>query len=251
MKKKKNRFFLFCFSFLPGAGEMYFGLMKTGISLLGLFMAGIMLAGYTEIGVLACVPLATWIYSFFHANNMGALSDEEFSRLNDDYLFGFDGNYKISKTFFTEKYRKAAAIILIVLGTTMLWQTFCRVLRHIFGDDFYYEYIRRFTWIVGDDMPRVIVAFVIIWFGIKLIRGKKEELERLEDDREQKGTASGNRNGTMSDAAWGMSGAEKTMSGASGTGAGSAGSPKNDIPVERIEQVEIIDSTAENNGDAR
>ena len=51
MKKKKNRFFLFCFSFLPGAGEMYFGLMKTGISLLGLFMAGIMLAGYTEIGV--------------------------------------------------------------------------------------------------------------------------------------------------------------------------------------------------------
>lgn len=236
MKKKKNRFFLFCFSFLPGAGEMYFGLMKTGISLLGLFMAGIMLAGYTEIGVLACVPLATWIYSFFHANNMGALSDEEFARLNDDYLFGFDGKYTINKKFFTEKYRKAAAIILIVLGIAMLWQTFCRILRHIVGNDFYYEYIRRFTGIVSDDVPRVIVAFVIIWFGIKLIRGKKEELEQLENGRKPMDTEE-----SME---WHSPGTAQNMPNTA-DGAG------NGIPVERIEQVEIIDSTAENSGDAR
>ena len=37
MKKKKNRFFLFCCSLWPGAGELYLGFMKTGLSLLGIF----------------------------------------------------------------------------------------------------------------------------------------------------------------------------------------------------------------------
>jgi len=41
----------------------------------------------------------------------------------------------------------------------------------------------RLVWeIISSDIPRVIVALVIVWFGIKLIRGKKEELDRLEDE---------------------------------------------------------------------
>lgn len=251
MKKKKNRFLLFCFSFLPGAGEMYFGLMKTGISLLSIFAVSVMLAGYIQVGVLMFIPFVVWIYSFFHANNMGSLSDEEFARMEDDYLFGFGEKEFGFKAFFTDKYRKAFALILIVLGATMLWQAFCRVLRHLFGNDFYYEYIGRFTSIISDDVPRVIVAFVIIWFGVKLIRGKKEELNRLEESGEQSGPVSGGGKGAASDAAWGTAGAEKTMSGAAGTGAGAAASPENFIPVERIEQVEVVDSAAENSGDIR
>ena len=234
MKKKKNRFLLFCFSFLPGAGEMYFGLMKTGISLLSIFAVSVMVTGYIQLGVLMFVPFVIWTYSFFHANNMGAMDDEEFRRMEDGYLFGFGEKESGLKGFFAEKYRKAFAIILMVLGVTMLWQSFCRVLRHIFGSDFYFEYISRYTGIISDDIPRVIVALVIIWFGVKLIRGKKEELERLEDRGEQRGPASGNKNGMMS--------------GAAGNEAGFAGKPVNDIPVERIEQVEVIDNAAENNG---
>ena len=234
MKKKKNRFLLFCFSFLPGAGEMYFGLMKTGISLLSIFAVSVMVTGYIQLGVLMFVPFVIWTYSFFHANNMGAMNDEEFRRMEDGYLFGFGEKESGLKGFFAEKYRKAFAIILMVLGVTMLWQSFCRVLRHIFGSDFYFEYISRYTGIISDDIPRVIVALVIIWFGVKLIRGKKEELDRLEESGEQRGPASGNKNGMMS--------------GAAGNEAGFAGKPVNDIPVESIEQVEVIDNAAENNG---
>ena len=154
--------------------------------------------------------------------------------MEDGYLFGFGEKESGLKGFFAEKYRKAFAIILMVLGVTMLWQSFCRVLRHIFGSDFYFEYISRYTGIISDDIPRVIVALVIIWFGVKLIRGKKEELDRLEESGEQRGPASGNKNGMMS--------------GAAGNEAGFAGKPVNDIPVERIEQVEVIDNAAENNG---
>ena len=33
MNNQKNRFWTFCFSLVPGAGEMYFGLYRQGISL--------------------------------------------------------------------------------------------------------------------------------------------------------------------------------------------------------------------------
>ena len=234
MQRKKSRFLVFILSFIPGAGEMYFGLMKTGISLLSIFAVSVMVTGYIQLGVLMFVPFVIWTYSFFHANNMGAMNDEEFRRMEDGYLFGFGEKESGLKGFFAEKYRKAFAIILMVLGVTMLWQSFCRVLRHIFGSDFYFEYISRYTGIISDDIPRVIVALVIIWFGVKLIRGKKEELDRLEESGEQRGPASGNKNGMMS--------------GAAGNEAGFAGKPVNDIPVERIEQVEVIDNAAENNG---
>ena len=44
MTKKKNRCWTFCFSFIPGAGEMYMGFMKMGISLMSLFVLVLFLA---------------------------------------------------------------------------------------------------------------------------------------------------------------------------------------------------------------
>lgn len=220
MKKKKNRFLLFCFSFLPGAGEMYLGFMKTGISLLSIFAICVMLTGYTGIGIVAFLPFVIWVYSFFHANNLGALSDEDFYRVEDGYLFGLNetelGSFKDS---IVGKYRKALAIILIILGASMLWQAFCHMLWHLVGSDFYYEYISRFTDVVSDDLPKVIIALVVIWLGVKLIQGKKEELDKLDDVK-------------------------------SSAAANPAGNTENGIPVERIEQVEVVESTEEHNGNA-
>ncbi|MCM1174108.1 MAG: hypothetical protein NC341_03550 [Blautia sp.] len=216
MKKKKNRFLLFCFSFLPGAGEMYLGFMKTGVSLLGIFAVSVMLTGYTGIGILAFVPFVIWVYGFFHANNLGALSDDAFYRIEDGYLFGIsEEGFSSMKDSIAGKYRKAFAVVLIILGVSMLWQSFCRMLRHLVGNDFYYEYIACFTGIVGDDVPKAIIALVIIWLGVKLIQGKKEELDKLDEMKET---------------------------------ADFAGSGETAIPVERIGHVEVVENTAENNG---
>lgn len=216
MRKKKNRFLLFCFSLLPGAGEMYLGFMKTGISLLSVFAICVMMTGYTGIGILAFVPFVVWIYGFFHANNLGALSDEEFYRIEDGYLFGIgEAGFDSIKESIARKYRKALAVILIILGASMLWQTFCRMLRHLVGSDFYYKYIARFTGIISDDVPKAIIALVIIWLGVKLIQGKKEELDKLDEIKEP---------------------------------VSPAGSAETAIPVERIEHVEVVENTQENNG---
>ena len=185
MKKKKNRFLLFCLSFLPGAGEMYLGFMKMGLSLLSLFALIIIITVYSNIGVMGIVVFVICVYGFFHANNLGALSDEEFYKIEDEYLFGLgEKDMNSLKDFLTGKYRKVFAVILILFGISMLWQTFCRFLRHMVGSDYYYKYISGFMNTVSSDVPRMIIAFLIILFGIKLISGKKEELDRLEKTEE-------------------------------------------------------------------
>lgn len=189
MRKKKNRFLLFCCSIWPGAGEMYLGFMKMGLSLLAIFSLSVVVVSYSGIGVLAFVPMVIWVFSFFHANNLGSLSDEAFMRVEDEYLFGIGAEDADSvKGFFTGKYRKVFAAILILLGISMTWQTLCRTLRYFVGNDFYYEFISPITGYINNEVPRLIVGVAIIWFGIKLIQGKKRELDKLEnfDDMEVK-----------------------------------------------------------------
>lgn len=181
MKKKKNRFLLFCCSLYPGAGELYLGFMKMGLSLLAVFSLSVMLVSYSGIGVLALGIMVIWVYSFFHANNLGGLSDEEFMRVEDEYLFGIGKDEVDSaKDFFTGKYRKVFAAILILLGASMTWQTICRTLRYLVGNDIYYEFISPIAGYINDEVPRLIVGVVIIWFGVKLIQGKKNELDKIE-----------------------------------------------------------------------
>ena len=185
MKKKKNRFLLFCLSFLPGAGEMYLGFMKMGLSLLSLFALMVIITVYSNIGVMGFAVFVICVYGFFHANNLGGLSDEEFFQIEDEYLFGLgEKDMNSFKDFFMGKYRKVFAVILILFGVSMLWQTFCRFLRHMVGSDYYNKYISGFMSTISTDVPRMIIAFLIIWFGFNLIRGKKEELDRLEKNEE-------------------------------------------------------------------
>ena len=89
MKKKKNRFWLFVFSLWPGAGHMYIGFMKMGLSFMAGFLLSCAVVGITNIGVLAVFPIIIYVYAFFHANNLGGLEDEQFAAMEDEYLFGF------------------------------------------------------------------------------------------------------------------------------------------------------------------
>lgn len=60
MQRKKSRFWSFIWSFIPGAGDMYLGFMKMGVSLMLAFMVLVAIAGLTNIGALAVFPIAMW-----------------------------------------------------------------------------------------------------------------------------------------------------------------------------------------------
>lgn len=119
VRKKKNGFFTFCFSLMPGAGEMYLGFMKMGVSLMGLFFGIIVFCALLNLPFLLTAEVVVWFYSFFHVHNLVGLTDEEFRNVEDDFLFhpGLFSNAKKD----VEKYRKVVAVVFVVVGILLLW----------------------------------------------------------------------------------------------------------------------------------
>lgn len=180
MQRKKSKFWLFILSLIPGVGEMYLGFMKMGVSLMLGFAGLIAFAAFTDLGVLAIFPVVLWFYSFFHANNLGGLSDEEFARMEDRYLFGLGGieGMEQFQTVLLQKYRKIAAAALIIIGVVMLGDLGFGILLDIFGYD--NKYMKILNYYVYDVFPRAVFAVAVIWIGIVLIRGKKADLPETE-----------------------------------------------------------------------
>lgn len=179
--KKKNRFFTFCFSCLPGAAEMYMGFMKMGVSLMLLFFAVIMLATWLNQGVIIMIGVVIWFYGFFHANHLAGLNDEDFNMVKDEYLLGMDEILGIRSM--AEKNYKWIAGILIFLGVCFLWNSMEDLLRDILPE--MYQFIPRMMWRVGNYIPSFVIGLGIIYVGIKMISGKRVSLPDGSSDEEQ------------------------------------------------------------------
>jgi len=177
MTRKKNSFFTFCCSVVPGAGEMYMGFMKRGISLMGLFFLVIFIASWLNIESILLVLPIIWFFGFFDTHNLRAMPDDEFYALEDSYLV-FPG-LSLGKDLLQKKYRTILAWILIVVGVSVLWSNVLDLLRWIIPDEYYYS-IMSFT----EYIPQLLIGVVIIAFGIYLISGKKKELDHNSENKE-------------------------------------------------------------------
>lgn len=182
--KKKNRFWTFCTACIPGAGQMYMGFMKMGLSMMLIFAVTIMVASWAQLGAVGCIAVVEWFYSFFYVNHLASLSDAEFDLVKDEYMLGLDGIPGIKS--FTEKYHKWIAYGLILLGICFLWDTAASLLRSVLPEQYYF--ISTIMWRVGDYVPSVLVGCGIIYLGIKLISGKKVETILTEEAKEPQET---------------------------------------------------------------
>ena len=103
MQKQKKGFLLFISSLIPGAGEMYMGFFKQGISIMTLFWAIIAIAGGLNISSLVIFLPVLWFYSFFHVHNLKELPEEEFYAIEDNYILHLDrifqNNIRLSQLF--------------------------------------------------------------------------------------------------------------------------------------------------------
>lgn len=169
-QQKKSKFLTFMCSFIPGAAEMYMGFMKQGVSLMAVFALSIVGLAYELQALFIPAMVLTWFYSFFHARNIAALPDEEFMALSDTFIWeGLmeEKGLKIS----SPTIRKWAAGILIVIGAALLWENLSFIVFNMIPDrywDLIYPIVNR--------IPEIIIAVLIIFIGLKLIAGKKEEL---------------------------------------------------------------------------
>lgn len=177
VRKKKSGFLTFCFSLMPGAGEMYLGFMKMGISLMGLFFSIIVLCSLLNVFSLLFVEVVTWFYSFFHVHNLAGLTDEEFLKVEDDYLF-HPGIFSSAKKD-VERYRKIIAIALIIIGVLLLWNGMKSALMP-WIPDYIFKVLSRFE----NTIPRILAGIGIIIGGLRMIQGKEEELKEVVIDVE-------------------------------------------------------------------
>ncbi len=171
MTKKKNKFLTFIFSLLPGAGEMYMGFMKMGVSLMSCFFLTWMMASMGVFDLMILIATIVWFYSFFHVHNLAGLPDELFFEVKDAYLLPFAG--KEDEKMITGRYRKVVAVILIVIGVSGLLKSFYYVAA---------EYLPYMVQVILSDfvfyyLPRVAFSIAVIVFGIYMICGKKKQLD--------------------------------------------------------------------------
>ena len=175
-QKRKNRFFTFIFSFLPGAAEMYMGFMKNGASIMALFfLCAMFVMFFGSMDFLSVLGLLVWFIGFFHARNYAGMTDEEFATMEDKYVwdeFMVNGNIKFSNT----KSKNIFAVILIALGAGILWNYFADMIYSLIPGD-YWSDVYPFV----SQIPEVVIAVLLVVAGIFMIKGKKKEIEAAPD----------------------------------------------------------------------
>lgn len=177
MSRKRNGFWTFIFSLLPGAGEMYLGFFKQGIGLMARFFLVIMLASYLNLGPLLFILPILWFYSFFHVHSLASLPDEEFYAVEDSFL-GFMDSPEMRGYLSGERGRRILGTILILLGCSVIWNGI---------QNFIWNLMNRISPAMGDiitnamdDVLRCLIAVIFVYIGIQMIRGKKKELNQIE-----------------------------------------------------------------------
>lgn len=171
MRNKKSRFLAFIFSFMPGAGHMYLGFMKMGLSLMGEFFFLIFLANFFRIDSLIYILPLVWCYSFFDCINKCSLNDEEFAYIEDRYLIDFEYILRLDRNKL-KKSQLAIGVIGLAFGVYLLCNIILNNLAGIISQRMYIILFNIFR-----TIPQVLISIVIIIVGGKLIIGKKRESE--------------------------------------------------------------------------
>lgn len=177
MIRKKSSFLTFCFSLLPGAGQMYMGFMKRGVSLMGIFFVLVFASMWLNLGPLMAIAPIIWFYAFFDTHNLRAMPDDEFYAMEDNYIaipeFINDKAVELQN-----KYRTVFAAILIIIGVCSLWNNLYDLI-----DGSVPRLIANVIYKIGRFMPQLFVSILIIAIGVYLIRGKKKDLDNIEKDK--------------------------------------------------------------------
>lgn len=167
---KKNGILTFLFAFVPGAGQMYQGYMKRGLSLITLFFLCIMAGMLLEPLVLTA--LIVWMYSFFDTFNLRAQFIAGTAPA-DDYLVHFNTKDARLTLFFRDSH-KLVGWALIALGAMVAYQN---IIMRVFGDVMWRwgqnNPVFRAFYLMLDELPQIVTCVALIVCGLWLVRGPK------------------------------------------------------------------------------
>ena len=167
---QKNGILTFLFAFIPGAGQMYQGYMKRGLSLILMCCAICMVAAV--LSPVAFFLLVIWMYSFFDTFNLRAQIATG-TAPEDDYLVHFDPKDKRLAQMMLDSH-KLVGWALIAFGGLIAYQN---ILMNALDDLMWRwgqnnPFFRAF-YLVMDRLPTVVVCVALIICGIWLVKGPK------------------------------------------------------------------------------
>ena len=184
---RKNIFLTFCFACVPGAGQMYQGYMKRGLSQMSIF-AGVcgvmMLLQFSALGFALPVLFA---YSFFDTFRIRNQSAEQAAQNQDDYLIHLSGLFEDSAKELLAKRHTLIGWGCIGLGSVLLYGNFVRPMAWRFLES---STMGRWVFEIINALPQLLLIGALIVLGIYLLRGPKAA--KTEDFVSFKGDHHGN-----------------------------------------------------------
>ena len=166
---KKNGILTLLFAFIPGAGQMYQGYMKRGLSLV-LMAAAIGMAAML-IPPIAFALLVVFMYSFFDTFNLRAQISMG-TAPEDDYLVHFDPQDKRLARMMMDSH-KLVGWCLIATGALIAYE---QIIMNTLGDILWRwgQKLRCGGHLSGDgSTAEVVLCVVLILCGIWLVRGPR------------------------------------------------------------------------------
>ena len=167
----KNGILTFIFAFCPGAGQMYQGYMKRGLSLITMFYLSIVI-GVSTLEVLTVGCVIVWMYSFFDTFNLRAQIGAG-TAPEDDYLVHINWKDQRMQEFMMDSH-KLLGWGLIVLGALVAYQN---ILMNTLGDIVWRwgqsSPFFRALYLMMDQLPEIVVCVALIICGAWLVRGPK------------------------------------------------------------------------------
>lgn len=174
MPRKKNGFWNLCFSVIPGAGQMYQGYIKRGVSIMTVFFAWLAICVFLQIDEALFLAPVIWFFGFFDSLHRNSLTDIEREALKDEYIFI---QKEELKQISLKGFRIPVAILLIFLGCYSL---LVLAVDQLIDAGFLF-WDSTIVYIVRYNLPKMVFSFVIIFLGIHLIMGKKKEITGSEE----------------------------------------------------------------------
>lgn len=157
---KKNGFLTFIFACIPGAGQMYYGYMQRGLSLITMFI-GCFIVG-AIINPLAALAIIVWMYSFFDTYDLVrhlAAGDPK-----EDGLLLVDNFDDVKKLI--PQHTKLVGWGLIGFGVWALYDLLIgnwvyKILTNVLG----YGH----AWDIINGIPNLVVGGLLVFAGFKLL----------------------------------------------------------------------------------
>ena len=163
---KKNLFLTFCFACCPGAGQMYLGYTKRGVSLMLAFCAVFGVSSFLQLWLFAVILPPLWFFAFFDTFTIRNAAPEVLALKPDEYLYELPELEILSK-----KHHKVVGWVLIFAGLYALYTNLFMPLMANLLDALPYDL--WWLWNLCYDLPTLFAAFLIVLTGLRLVRGEK------------------------------------------------------------------------------